>query len=252
MNEGFEWENFQQRFHEVAKTAGWQETALTQVAAGPVILWEKPGNGPRVYLSAGIHGDEPAGPLAILELLQEGFFTEDFQWSLCPALNPSGLSCGTRENATGIDLNRDYWLRHSTETLAHCTWLDRLATPDLFISLHEDWETQGFYFYEINLATDQPARAQALLAATAAWFPAELGPIIDGHQVRENGWIYHAADPDLPDAWPEAIYLAKLGCPLSFTFETPSRAVLASRVQAHMAAVKAACASVHAVWQTGR
>ena len=117
--------------------------------------------------------------------------------------------------------------------------------PDLFISLHEDWESAGFYFYEINLGADDPGRAHRILNAVRPWFPPEPGPEIDGHESREPGWIYHAAEPDLPEGWPEAIYLAKKGCPISFTFETPSHAALASRVAAHAAAVKAACAGFH-------
>ncbi len=244
MSAAFEWVKFQNSFRETAEASGWVATSLTELVGGNVVAWEKPGNGPRVYLSAGIHGDEPAGPLALLALMNEGFFTTDFHWFLCPALNPTGLSANTRENAAGVDLNRDYWLRSSCEVASHIAWLDTMPTPDLFISLHEDWETRGFYFYEINLKEDQPQRAQRILDAARPWFLSEPGPMIDGHDVRENGWIYHAADPDLPEGWPEAIYLAKLGCPLSFTFETPSHAPLQNRVATHMATIKAVCAEV--------
>ena len=48
------------------------------------------------------------------------------------------------------------------------------------------------------------------------------------------------ADADLPNLWPEAIFLAKRGCPLSFTLETPSSGPLEDRIAAHVAAVKAA------------
>ena len=80
----------------------------------------------------------------------------------------------------------------------------------------------------------------------AEWFPPEPGPVIDGHDVSGPGWIYHVAEPDLPDGWPEAIYLAKKGCPVSFTFETPSHALLEHRVAAHAAAVRAACQGLSA------
>lgn len=242
MNAAFDFSNFQVAFREAAEAAGFTAFLLAELEAGPLVAWERPGDGPRVYLSAGIHGDEPAGPLALLELLRAGFFTADFHWSLCPALNPSGLLAATRENVSGVDLNRDYWLRGSPEVIAHAVWLDALHTPDIFISLHEDWETTGFYFYEINLRDDEPQRARHILHAVSPWFPPETGPEIDGHEVREDGWIYHAAEPDLPEGWPEAIYLAKKGCPLSFTFETPSHAALDLRVAAHAAAVQAACA----------
>ena len=213
---------------------------LAELAGGPLMAWESPPAGPRVYLSAGIHGDEPAGPLALLELLRAEFFTPDIQWLLCPALNPDGLAAGTRGNLSGRDLNRDYWKRRSLEAQAHAAWLEARPTPDLFLSLHEDWEAAGFYFYEINLAGDDPQRAQAIIEAVRPWCPPEQGPEIDGHQARAEGWIYHEAEADVPQGWPEAIFLAKRGCPLSFTFETPSHAPLALRIGALMAAVRAA------------
>ena len=244
MSVAFDLPDFLTAFREAAGAAGFTATLLAELDAGPLIAWERPGNGTRVYLSAGIHGDEPAGPLALLKLLRAGFFAADCHWLLCPALNPSGLAAATRENACGVDLNRDYWLRATPEVVAHASWLDALATPDIFISLHEDWETAGFYFYEINLREDQPQRAKHILDAVSPWFLPEPGPEIDGHDVREAGWIYHAAEPDLPEGWPEAIYLAKLGCPVSFTFETPSHAPLERRVAAHVAAVREACAGL--------
>ena len=243
-NETFELLDFQTAFRTAAEASGFVPSVLVELAAGPLIAWQRPGNGPHIYLSAGIHGDEPAGPLALLELLHSGFFKPDFHWSLCPALNPAGLAAGTRENGHGIDLNRDYWLRESLEITGHTRWLDAIATPDLAVSLHEDWETAGFYFYEINLVADDPQRAQRILEAVRPWFPPEPGPEIDGHEVRADGWIYHTAEPDLPEGWPEAIYLAERGCPLSFTFETPSRAPLRHRIAAHAAAVRTACASL--------
>lgn len=241
MSEALDWSDYQAAFRTAAEANGFSSTLLAGLDEGPLLAWERPAEGPCVYLSAGIHGDEPAGPLALLELLREGFFAAPVHWVLCPALNPAGLAAGSRENAAGVDLNRDYWIRSSPEIIAHAAWIDGQRTPDLFISLHEDWETAGFYFYEINLGEDSPERARHILGAVRPWFPAEPGPEIDGHEVREDGWIYHAAEPDLPEGWPEAIYLAKRGCPISFTFETPSHAELYQRVAAHAVAVKAAC-----------
>ncbi|HEX5790956.1 MAG TPA: M14 family metallocarboxypeptidase, partial [Luteolibacter sp.] len=232
-------ETYLPSFRAAAQAQGFEESVLAQTPAGPLSAWTRDGGGKSIYLSAGMHGDEPAGPLALLELLREGFFSPAARWAICPALNPTGLAAGTRDNAQGIDLNRDYRLRSTDEVRAHAGWLDARSAPDLFLSLHEDWETRGFYLYEINQGVDAPQRARAILQAVDPWFDAEPG-IIDGHRVREAGWIYHAAEPDLPEGWPEAIHLAKLGCPLSFTFETPSKAPLEERVAAHVAAVKAA------------
>ncbi|RPJ33038.1 MAG: succinylglutamate desuccinylase [Verrucomicrobiaceae bacterium] len=240
MQREFHWPDTLPAFGRAAEQAGFAGTVLVETAAGPMMAWERRGEGPRIYLSAGIHGDEPAGPLALLALMQEGFFTDGIDWVICPALNPEGLASGSRGNAAGVDLNRDYRLLRSREASTHAGWLAAGAVPDLFLSLHEDWETSGFYLYEINLGEDSPPRARGIIAAARPWFPPERGPDIDGHAPREPGWIFHAAEADVPEGWPEAIYLAKLGCPLSFTFETPSHAALATRVAAQCAAVRTA------------
>ena len=231
-----DWDAFDAEFASIAVGSGFQAAAP---AGAPFQAWHRPGSGRRIYLSAGIHGDEPAGPLAAMAILTAPWLTAtDADWTICPALNPAGLRAGTRGNAAGIDLNRDYQRRESMEITAHAAWLTARPVPDLFISLHEDWETTGFYFYEINLTADAdaPARAASILAATAAILPTEPAVVIDDHPVRQPGWIHHAAEADLPDQWPEAIFLAKNGCPLSFTFETPSQAVLEKRVDTHIAA----------------
>jgi protein MpaA len=242
MESVFHWPEYLPAFGSAAAMAGFAREVLAQTAAGPLVAWRRAGKGPRVYLSAGIHGDEPAGPLALLELMREGFFTADVDWAICPALNPSGLAAGSRDNADGVDLNRDYRVQLSIEASAHAAWLAAGPAPERFLSLHEDWEASGFYLYEINTGADNPPRTRGIIAAVSPWFSPEAGPDIDGHTPREAGWIFHEAEADVPEGWPEAIYLAKLGCPLSFTFETPSHARLAARVDAHCAAVRAACA----------
>jgi protein MpaA len=241
MSDCFHWPGFLDAFEHAAAGAGFSQALLTETDAGPLVAWTRAGLGTPVYLSAGIHGDEAAGPLALLELMRDGFFSPDIQWSICPALNPTGLAAASRENADGVDLNRDYWARNTREVAAHTAWLSSIPMPGLFISLHEDWETEGFYMYEINLGNDHPERAERIFDAVKPWFPLQSGPDIDGHTPRRDGWIFHAAEADLPKSWPEAIFMSKHGCPLSFTFETPSSAALASRVAAHSAAVRAAC-----------
>jgi len=236
MNELFKWPSYLDDFAETALHQGFRDEVLLDTEDGPIVVWERKGEGPLVYASAGIHGDEPAGPLALLEMMRTGSFSSKFHWLICPALNPEGLAMGRRENRAGMDLNRDYLKKVTLEVDAHTRWFERNRLPDVFVSLHEDWETHGFYFYEINLNGDRPQRAAEILKAVSDCFPPEAGPDIDGHVVRAPGWIYHGAEADLPNEWPEAIYLAKGGCPLSFTFETPSQADLNQRVAAHVSA----------------
>src|SRR5437868_14971475 len=50
----------------------------------PATLLRSPHSALRIYLSAGIHGDEPAGPLAIQQLLHENKWPADVELWLCP------------------------------------------------------------------------------------------------------------------------------------------------------------------------
>jgi protein MpaA len=232
--------NFLDEFAAAAAARGFLRVDLGEVGGWPLLAFVKALAGmPVVYVSAGMHGDEPAGPEALLHLLMSGEFDDRASWWLCPMLNPWGLTFGHRGNADGYDLNRDYLSRVTREVELHAGWLDSLAAPDLFLSLHEDWETSGFYLYEIN-TSGKESFAGAVIEAVRPAFPPEPQALIDDHAVTAPGWIFHPADSDFPGDWPEAIYMAKRGCPLSFTFETPSVMVWESRVEAHVLATRQA------------
>ncbi len=244
----FTWDQFMAEWRREASRCGFEDELVVGLNDYPIMAFSKGASEkPTVYLSAGMHGDEPAGPRALLSLLKEGFFDDRFHWLICPLLNPSGLELGTRENAEGVDLNRDYRRGISREVDGHISWLRRQKVPQLFLSLHEDWESRGFYFYEINVR-GEGTFYEEILGAAETYFPPEPERVIDGHEVTELGWIYHSEHPDLPEGWPEAIFLAKLGCPLSLTFETPSREPLGRRVECHKVVVREALAR----WELGR
>jgi protein MpaA len=198
-----------------------------------------PGPRPRIYLSAGMHGDEPAAPLALLEMLAAGVFDSRAIWFLCPMLNPTGHARGTRENSEGRDLNRDYKDRRSTEAQAHARWLTRQPLFDLTLCLHEDWESHGFYLYELN-PKRRPSLAPDMIAAVQAVCPIETSAIIDGREAAEPGIIRPVNDPLLREHWPEAIYLRHHHTTLSYTLESPSALPLAQRIQALRAATEIA------------
>jgi len=235
-----DWHQFSKEWLEEAKRQGFKTGSLVEVDGMSVPFGIKGGQeSPCLYLSSGVHGDEPSGPQALMGLLKEGFFGEGIQWLICPLLNPTGLVAGTRENSRGVDLNRDYRQCQTEEVCAHIRWLKEQCVPEMFLSLHEDWESTGFYFYEINLGGKGPTHEEILEAASVS-FPPEPELVIDDHEVDAPGWIYHSENPDIPEGWPEAIYLAKSGCPLSLTFETPSSALLADRIRCHQTVVKEA------------
>lgn len=191
---------------------------------------------PVVYISTGMHGDEPGGPEALLHLLENGLLDRPLSFYICPMLNPTGFLRGTRENSRGEDMNRDYYHLKNPEVNGHVAWLSKRAA-DLFISLHEDWESGGFYFYEINISEDMPERYEYMAKKISEVMMLENEEIIDDHEVRRKGWIYHDAESDDIEGWPEAIYMAKNKCTLSFTFESPSALAMSHRVEAQVTAV---------------
>ncbi|NYG56682.1 M14 family zinc carboxypeptidase [Nocardioides perillae] len=62
---------------------------------------------PRAVALATMHGDEPA-PRAILRALRDGAPVRGVDLWVVPTYNPDGLARGTRTNARGVDLNRNF------------------------------------------------------------------------------------------------------------------------------------------------
>jgi hypothetical protein len=203
------------------------------------VLVRDTGNSAWLYVSSGTHGDEPAGPLAVKGVLERGGFSGDFNWLVFPVLNPTGLAAGTRETASGVDLNRDYLTLRSPEVRAHCRYLRSCGLNFLAaLGLHEDWEASGGYLYEHD-CRNQANPGRALLRVIAGSVGLESGPEIDGWPTSEKGLIHPPSDPDLRDSWPEQIFLLKHHTDMSYTVETPSTASLARRVDCHVQAVRA-------------
>jgi protein MpaA len=62
---------------------------------------------PKVVLISTMHGDEPHTRL-ILRALRDGKPIHHLNLWVVPVYNPDGLAAGTRKNARGVDLNRNY------------------------------------------------------------------------------------------------------------------------------------------------
>jgi protein MpaA len=190
---------------------------------------------PRIYISAGIHGDEPAGPLAALRLVQEDRWPANLEIFLLPCLNPTGFTLNRRENPGGIDLNRDYRNTKSAEVLAHVAWLERQPGFDLYLCLHEDWESHGFYLYEQN-PDGRPSLAEKIVEAVQKVCPIDRSEIIEDRPAK-GGIIRPNLDPRTRPQWAEAFYLIVHKSRQGYTLEAPSDFPLSTRVQALVAGV---------------
>jgi hypothetical protein len=196
------------------------------------------GPAPRIYISTGIHGDEPAGPTAALRLLRENKWPAAAALWLLPCLNPDGFVLNSRGNADRIDLNRDYRHMESNEVAAHVLWLERQTKFDLTLCLHEDWESHGFYVYELNPDGHAPLGAK-MVESVAKVCPIDLSEVIEGREAT-GGVIRPSLDPASRPQWPEAFWLLQNKTRRSCTLEAPSDFPLPVRVDALVAGVNSA------------
>jgi murein peptide amidase A len=108
-----------------------------------------------------MHGDEPAGSYVVLNRLLDAAPLEDVALWLIPTLNPDGRARGTRTNARGVDLNRNFpsrtWVYNGTgtryysgprpasepETRALVRFLTRVE-PRTVVSLHQPLASVDF------------------------------------------------------------------------------------------------------------
>jgi murein peptide amidase A len=81
----------------------------SSVQGRPIVAWRYgPSGAPRKILVVGcIHGNECAG-LAIVAALRHTRVAKGVQLWLVPEMNPDGTAADTRQNAHGVDLNRNF------------------------------------------------------------------------------------------------------------------------------------------------
>ncbi len=188
-----------------------------------------------LYVSAGIHGDEPAGPEAVARWAEAHLKTHvrdkpATPLFILPCLNPWGLVHNRRSDHRSRDLNRIFDGR-----VAPISQLRRLLTGyrfDLALHLHEDYDGQGIYLYDLD---DTRVRwGTGLLKACASRsLPVDARRRIDGWRFRD-GLLAERIDLKKVPQQPEAIYLYRRHSAHCCTFETPSEFSLGHRVRAHV------------------
>jgi len=198
---------------------------------------------PRVYLSAGVHGDEPAAVEGLLRWLEGKPRLGRFDVTIVPCINPGGLRLNTRTDPQGRDLNRAFNRRPAPVIAALKRLMAARGPFALGLFLHEDYDGCGVYLYEI--ARPGARWGPALLAAAAPFCPPDPRRDIDGRPARDGVVQVDIDSPRLKAMFrrigmAEAPYLYFAGTPRACTIETPSEFDLAVRAEAHRAALTAA------------
>lgn len=204
----------------------------------PVFTRKAPKGAPSVYISAGVHGDEPAGPLAILECLKQRKLSQQIHWTLIPLVNPRGLLAKTRENPEGIDINRDFGpspVSREARSLMACVGK---AQFDLTLCLHEDSDGEGFYVYHHDKRTPPECYLQQVLHAAQPHTGIDLRTEIDGFPAKDGVALPPASTiEDFGESLPEALWLFMEHTSLCYTTETPSTFAAAQRIAAQVAVI---------------
>lgn len=174
-----------------------------------------------VYLSAGIHGDEPASCEGLLRWAESSLsMFNKLSLLIYPCLNPWGLKNNSRLDASGIDLNRA-WHKSDHELIGPILQKTRDLELDLVVTLHEDYEGQGIYLYEPSKGGRPNGNARRILESASGVIPYDPRKIIDGRKARD-GVIRPRRSTVHPEGIPEALHFSRVhGCP-SITLETPS------------------------------
>jgi len=207
---------------------------------------------PVVTISAGIHGDEPAGVWALRSLVADGLLDPRYGYRLWPCFNPTGFDAGTRVNAEGTDVNRSFGRGGTTPEAKAILTANRDRVFALSIDLHEDHEATGFYLYETAPSGRQSSYAGPVTAGLrSAGFSLqplapdyELGPPgSEAAQMRGLGAVVVDAPRETPffgSALPLGLVLVRRSVPCALTFETPRARPAAERIAMHRVAVVAA------------
>ncbi len=187
----------------------------------------------RVGIFTGVHGDEPGGVHAAVELLRR--LHEDprpalgYELFVYPVCNPWGYSHDTRRLKSGADMNREFWRgSDEIEVLVLEGQLMKLAF-DGIVSLHTDDTSTGLYGFVKGHQLTRHVLEPSLEAA-ARFLPRNFDKSIDNFQanagVIEDGYSGILGAP--PTQKPR---------PFEIVFETPNHAPDNLQVDAHIAAV---------------
>ncbi|MDO8683056.1 MAG: M14 family metallocarboxypeptidase [Armatimonadota bacterium] len=210
----------------------------------------------KICISAGMHGDELASVEAMAQFLEKNANNEallkTFSFTIFPCDNPSGYELETRENADGIDLNREFRKSNPASEVKILADAAEQMTFDHVYELHEDVDSYGFYLYEIAADKSMRAGPDVVRAVSAAGYPVNLSECIEGMEAH-CGVIAPGVSRIRRRHLPKAVFIYRLGAPHVMTFETPGRALpLEDRVRMQLICLAVALEKAGGVSNVGK
>lgn len=201
---------------------------------------------PTVFLSGGMHGEEPAGVEGVLRWLEGGRWSQwRVNWFVLPCINPYGWERNQRWNAQRYDINRQF---RSITNCPEANLIKQAVRGRQFLfsmEFHEDVEASGYYLYELR--REPPFAGEKILKTVGKIVPICRDAVIDGNEATGVGLIRRDASNYAFQSrrrWPMAFHLF-LNCTSHVLgSETSVRVPLEQRAAAHNAALAAALNAV--------
>jgi len=196
------------------------------------------GDAPVVYINGGTHGDEPAGVEAALAFLEEKWehWADRVRFEVIPCLCPWSYVHNARLNAQEVDVNWAF-LRDDVPEIEILKGFVEGRVFAGVIDLHEDWESPGFYLYE--MFGDRGSLGREMVARVAQVCPINKQTKIED-EVAVNGVIHpnmEVSRRKYGEGIPIALYQRGHTGHL-VTSESPTAQPMDVRVAAHLAAVE--------------
>lgn len=202
-----------------------------------------------VMIAAGIHGDESAGVEAAVRFVEtrasDRSLLSCFHFAVFPCNNPTGWERNTRENASGIDLNRQFAVRRPQPEVELIMRGLQGRCFDLVFEMHEDVDSPGFYMYEIAESSSDHVGEEIVRTVASMDCPINSSDVIEGMPahggiIRRSINIKRFRKTRLP----QAIYTYRTCGGHVITLEPPaSRLPFEERVTVELAALEVALRS---------
>jgi len=183
----------------------------------------------KVFMWSQMHGDEATATMALADIFAFLVSTQpsalrdrirsDLTVTFLPMLNPDGAELFQRENAAGIDINRDVRRLSSPEARTLKAVRDRI-NPDFGFNLHDQnartrvGDGLPAAIALLPPAADQaksygPVRTRARLVA--AWLATDFGNAIKGRIAKYDDTFNPRAFGDLMQSWGASTVLIESG-----------------------------------------
>ena len=191
------------------------------------------------WVAGSVHGDEPTGADADMQLLYELAAGRDcatlrrlrrLVTFLLPIQNPDGRAADSRFSAAGFDLNRDWFARTQPETRAKLALLLRYP-PLVFADQHEE-DGNTFFFPPNSDPVHHEVPAEALNAISRVYGPALRAAFQGRGLPHSSSQTFDLFFPGYGDTVPTLLFGAA-----GMTFESGDAISYAERVDhQHLAA----------------